>query len=86
MDHGIAASRLRWREERRQRGAQDDTANALHKACGGWQLLKSEHLTAAERKGFGAPTGEGRIEDFQRIGPENRLKVLAAEKDVLRNP
>ena len=73
--HGIA-KRLFLGAQRRQRGAQelDDTSNVLHKACGGWQLL------SGAPKGFGAPTGEGRIEDFQRIGPENRLKVLAAEK------
>ena len=78
QNHGIA-KRLwlrRLEAQRQQRGAQelDDTSNVLHKACGGWQLL------SGAPKGFGAPTGEGRIEDFQRIGPENRLKVLAAEK------
>eukprot|EP00966_Prymnesium_polylepis_P027164 628237-Prymnesium_polylepis.1 len=45
-------------------------SNELHLACGGNILLLHG----------GKPTGSGRIEDFERIGPEKRLKMLAAQR------
>eukprot|EP00966_Prymnesium_polylepis_P150960 3487389-Prymnesium_polylepis.1 len=48
----------------------DACENELHKACGGDVLLL----------GGGQPRGSGQIEDLKRIGPEEHLKVLAAQR------
>ena len=66
---GDCSSATRWKDY-------DKTSNALHRMCGGWRLL----LIGGEKE-FGPPTkGSCRIEDFERLGPEARLKELAAEK------
>eukprot|EP00966_Prymnesium_polylepis_P025532 589145-Prymnesium_polylepis.1 len=54
--------------------------NELHLACGGGGLLLGGGTGEGGFKDGGKPAGLGRIEDLQRIGPMERLKVLAAQK------